>query len=133
LTRRRVLREIAAHLDDIVAELEAGGRCEDAAIDEALGRLGDVGTITGAFREVRAERRGWSRARSLRSPAWIAVGAMTLVTAWAADLPQASGAKPTTRALSSAHARPLARPHRSDHADPQDRLLSVRARHPGRP
>jgi hypothetical protein len=132
LTRRRVLREIAAHLDDLVAELEACGRCEDAAVAEALGRLGDVDTITSAFREVRPGRRGWSRLRSLRSPAWAAVGAMSLVTAWAADLPQASGAKPTTRAL-SAHARRVARPHHSVDLGPQDGLLSSRGRRPGRP
>lgn len=100
LKRRRVLREITAHLDDSVAELKASGMADPAAIQEALRRLGDVGTITSAFRRVRPERARW--VRRLRSPAWVAVGAMSLVTAWAAELPQASGAKATTPA---AHAR----------------------------
>jgi hypothetical protein len=105
LKRRRVLREITAHLDDTVAELKACGMVEPAAVQEALRRLGDVGTITSAFRKVRPERAGW--VRRVRSPAWVAVGAMSLVTAWAAELPQASGAKATTP---TAHSRHLARP-----------------------
>jgi hypothetical protein len=36
LARRRVLAEIAAHLDDTVAELRAHGLAKDAAINEAL-------------------------------------------------------------------------------------------------
>jgi hypothetical protein len=85
--------------------LKACGMVEPAAVQEALRRLGDVGTITSAFRKVRPERAGW--VRRVRSPAWVAVGAMSLVTAWAAELPQASGAKATTP---TAHSRHLARP-----------------------
>lgn len=133
LLRRRFLREIAAHLDDTVAELEAHGRSERAAVEEALGRLGDVSTITNAFREVRPNRRRRSRMRSLRSPAWIAVAAMSLVTAWAAELPQASGAKATTRALGSTHPRQLVRPGHADHIRPENRLRRVAAHHPSRP
>ena len=36
LKRRRVLREIKAHLDDTVAELKASGMAEPAAVHEAL-------------------------------------------------------------------------------------------------
>jgi hypothetical protein len=102
LPRRRLLAEIAAHLDDTVAELEASGLSEDAAVNEALRRLGDVRTITTAFRTVRPQTRRWSRLRSLRSPAWIAAGAMSLVIGWAAELPQASGAKATVRPIGAA-------------------------------
>lgn len=130
LTRRRVLSEIAAHLDDAVAELEACGHSEHAAVEEALRRLGDVGMITTAFREARPERRRWSTVRSLRSPAWIAVAAMSLVTAWAADLPQASGAKATTRTLSSTHSQQLVRPRHVERPRPDGRLVLPRARHP---
>jgi HAAS domain-containing protein len=133
LKRRRVVREIAAHLDDMVAELEARGMAEPAAVQEALRRLGDVGTITSAFGEVRPERGRWSGVRWLRSPAWVAVGAMSLVTAWAAELPQASGAKPTSPALPAIHSRQLARPSDREHRRGDDRRLFVRARHPRRP
>jgi hypothetical protein len=138
LTRRRVLGEIAAHLDDIVSELEACGCSERAAVEEAVRRLGDVGMITTAFREVRSERRRWSRVRSLRSPAWIAVAAMSLVTAWAAELPQASGAKATTQVLSATHPQQLARPGHLERARPDGRLLVrgrllARVRHPSGP
>lgn len=133
LRRRRVLGEIAAHLDDTVAELEACGLDRAAAVAEALRRLGDVGTITAAFRGIRPGRQRWSRARWLRSPAWVAVGAMSLVTAWAAELPQASGAKATTPALPAIHSRHLARPSDHEHRRSDDRPLFVRARHPSRP
>jgi DNA-binding transcriptional ArsR family regulator len=118
LTRRRMLRELAQHLDDSVAELQAAGLSEGAAIDEALRRLGDVGVIAAAFRDVRAGRRRWPRGRSLRSPAWIAAGALALVTGWAAELPPASGAKTTANPSVGVHLRPsghhgqLARPRR---------------------
>ena len=133
LRRRRVVREITAHLDDMVTELEACGMEEPAAVAEALRRLGDVGTITSAFREVRPERGRWSGVRRLRSPAWVAVGVMSLVTAWAAELPQASGAKATTPALPAIHSRHLARRGAHEHRRGGDRPLFVRARHPGRP
>jgi len=137
LKRRRALREIRAHLDDTVTELEARGMGEPAAVQEALRRLGDVGTITSAFREVRPMRRRWTAVRRLRSPAWVVVGAMSLVTAWAAELPQASGAKATTQALSAIHSRHLARPGdrdpgERDHRHGDDRVSFVRARHPAR-
>jgi hypothetical protein len=127
LKRRRVLREITAHLDDTVAELQSSGMTEPAAVHEALRRLGDVGTITSAFRKVRPERTRW--VRRLRSPAWVAVGAMSLVTAWAAELPQASGAKATTPISHSRHlgSRHLAAP--GDPARPGDR---AHRRHPVR-
>jgi hypothetical protein len=131
--RRRLVREIRAHLDDLVTELEVSGMAEPLAVQEALRRLGDVGTITSAFREVRPQRGRRSGVRWLRSPAWVAVGAMSLVTAWAAELPQASGAKATTPALPAVHSRHLARPSDREHRRGDDRPLFVQARHLGRP
>jgi hypothetical protein len=107
--RRRVLREIAAHFDDLVAELRAAGVSDATAVQEALRRLGDPEAIATAFAEPRSGPGRRSRVRSLRSPAWIAVAAMSAVTAWAAELPQASGAKATTRAASALHTRHLGR------------------------
>jgi hypothetical protein len=132
LRRRRVVREITAHLDDTVSELTACGMAEPAAVQEALRRLGEVGTITSAFCESRPERRRWSGSRWLRSPAWVAVGAMSLVTAWAAELPQASGAKATKPALPAISGH-LARPRGHEHRRAGDRPVIVRGRHPGRP
>jgi hypothetical protein len=132
LRRRRVAREITAHLDDTVTELKAGGMEEPAAVQEALRRIGDVDTIASAFRAVRSETRRRSRVRWLRSPAWVAVGAMSLVTALAAELPQASGAKPTATALSVIHARPLARKAHHAHRRGDARSSGARARRSGR-
>jgi hypothetical protein len=129
LRRRRLVRELSAHLDDTVAELEARGMPEPVAVEEALRRLGDTSTIAAALREQRPERR---RAIRLRSPAWVAVGAMSLVTAWAAELPQASGARPTTPGLSAAHARHLRSPSAGEHRRVAARRSSARARHVGR-
>jgi hypothetical protein len=132
LRRRRVLAEIAAHLDDTVSDLEADGLDRAAAVTEALRRLGDVGTITAAFRATR--RRGARRPRvRLRSPAWVAVGAMSLVTAWAAELPQASRAKATTPAPATIPVRPHARPAAHEPERGHGRRLFVRARHTSRP
>jgi hypothetical protein len=132
LRRRRVLAEIAAHLDDTVAELEAGGLDRAMAVAEALRRLGDVGTITAGFRATRPHGERRPRVR-LRSPAWVAVGAMSLVTAWAAELPQASRAKATTPAPRAIPVRPHARPadHQPRRGDGRGSL--VRARHISRP
>jgi hypothetical protein len=121
--RRRVVREVTAHLDDLVCELEGRGMARPAAVREALRRLGDAGTIAGAFREARPERERLAGLRRLRSPAWVAVGAMSLVTAWAAELPPASGAKAATPALPAIHA---AHHPRVGVRDPR------RDRHPGR-
>ena len=98
--RRRVIREVAEHLDDLIAELRAAGVPEGAAAHRALQRLGDPETIATAFSGLRPERPRWSRVRALRSPAWVAVAAMSLVTAWAAELPQASGANAPPRPAS---------------------------------
>jgi hypothetical protein len=96
LARRRLLIELAQHLDDSAAELQASGLSPDAALREAIRRLGDVEAIASSFRSAIARGR-WDRTVGrLRSPAWVAVGAMSLVTAWAAELPPASGAKATT-------------------------------------
>ena len=132
LRRRRVVREIAAHLDDTVSELEARGMAEPAAVDEALRRLGDVGAITSAFHAVGRSRGRVSAARRLRSPAWLAVGAMSLVTAWAAELPQASGAKATMLAHPAVHARHLAGARDHQHRRGDDRRLFIRPSHRGR-
>jgi hypothetical protein len=106
LERRRFVREIEHHLDDSVAELTRDGLPEDEAVSDALARLGDVDAITGAFRVSRAtRRRSWPRA--VRVPvAWLAVGAMSIVTLAAAELPQASGAKvPEFRVTPVPHVR----------------------------
>lgn len=129
LVRRRVLAEVTAHLEDILAELEAAGVAEDEAVPEALRRLGEVGTIATAFRQTQSSRRRSSR---LRSPAWIAVGAMSLVTAWAAEIPQASGAKATTQPLGSTHSRRPARPARHTPTRRDTPLPSHRSVHIGR-
>lgn len=97
LTRRRLLVELTAHLEDSAADLRAAGCSPDEAAAEAARRLGDPETVAAAFRSLRPGGR-WKPARRLRSPAWIAAGAMSLVAAWAAEVPQASGAKTTTSA-----------------------------------
>jgi hypothetical protein len=93
LERRRFVRELEHHLEDCVAELRQAGAPEDAAVRDAMSRLGDVAAIVGAARAARSTRsKSWRRAG--RVPiAWIAVGAMSIVTFAAAELPQASGAK----------------------------------------
>jgi hypothetical protein len=113
LTRRRLLKELAQHLDDSAADLQAAGLSRDRALWEAVSRLGDVETIVASVQAGPGGR--WARRiRRLRSPAWVVVGAMSLVTAWAAELPQASGAKATTSSTAAGRApltrRPLAEP-----------------------
>ena len=103
LERRRIVKELAAHLDDAVGEFRALGLSAGAALEQALRRLGDPAAIAAAFSAARVRRRAWSSGKRLRSPAWIAVGAMSLVTAWAAELPQSSGAKPPASCASPLH------------------------------
>jgi hypothetical protein len=93
--RRRIVRELEHHLEDCVADLEQAGVPEDAAIRDAMARLGDVDAIVGAVRATRSSRRlSWQSVT--RVPiAWIAVGAMSIVTLAAAELPQVSGAQAT--------------------------------------
>ena len=76
-----------------MADLRQAGVPEDAAVRDAIARLGDVDTIVSAARATRSPRRlSWPSVT--RVPiAWIAVGAMSIVTLAAAELPQASGAK----------------------------------------
>lgn len=95
LERRRFVRELKHHLEDCVADLRQAGVPEDAAVRDAIARLGDVDTIVSAARATRSPRRlSWPSVT--RVPiAWIAVGAMSIVTLAAAELPQASGAKVT--------------------------------------
>lgn len=95
VARRRIVGEIKQHLEDCVAELEAEGLAEEVAAREAVARLGEVEAIADAFRVIRVKPpTSWRRLAGLRT-AWVAVAAMSLVTAWAAELPQASGAKGT--------------------------------------
>jgi hypothetical protein len=93
LERRRFVSELEHHLEDCVADLRQAGVPEEAAVRDALARLGDVGTIVSAARATRSTRRlSWQNVA--RVPiAWIAVGAMSIVTLAAVELPQASGAK----------------------------------------
>jgi hypothetical protein len=66
---------------------------EDEALGDAMVRLGEVDEIVGAFQAARSTRsRSW-RGVARVPVAWIAVGAMSIVTLVAAELPQASGAK----------------------------------------
>ena len=99
LARRRLVVELSAHLDESAAELRAAGMTGDDAAAEAVRRLGDPESVVAACRLAGRHPRWNLRGRRLRSPAWLAVGAMSLVTAWAAELPQASGAKTTTSAI----------------------------------
>jgi hypothetical protein len=102
LIRRRLVGELAQHLEDSMAHLRSTGMSSDEAIREALRRLGDAESVAGSAKCMGARPR-WDRGvRRLRSPAWVAVGAMSLVTAWAAELPQASGAKTTTSSVPAA-------------------------------
>jgi hypothetical protein len=97
LERRRFVRELEHHLEDSVTELRKAGVPEDAAVRDAMSRLGGVDAIVDAARAARSTRAtSWRRAG--RVPiAWIAVGAMSIVTFAAAELPQASGAKVPSR------------------------------------
>jgi hypothetical protein len=99
LARRRILAELADHIDDAVDDLRGSGIPRQKAIEEALERLGDPQTIADAFAAVSTRAPTWSRLRARRSLAWIAAAAMSLVTVWAAELPQASGAKAPAKVL----------------------------------
>jgi hypothetical protein len=93
LERRRFVKELEHHLEDCVADLRRAGVPEDAACRDAIARLGDVDAIVGAVRATRSARSlSWRRLARVHL-AWIAVGAMSIVTVGAAELPQASGAK----------------------------------------
>jgi hypothetical protein len=94
--RRRAIEEIGQHLDDCVTELRAQGVGEGEAIAEAVARLGKAEIIAAGYRATRPDRRlSWRRITAVPI-AWVAVGAMSIVTVLAAELPQASGAKATT-------------------------------------
>lgn len=95
--RRRILIELADHIDDAVDNLRGAGMPQDEAMREAVQRLGDPQSIANAFADSWAETGRLSRLRSRRSLAWVAVAAMSVVMACAAELPQASGAKPPAR------------------------------------
>jgi hypothetical protein len=115
LERRRFVRELEHHLEDCVADLKQAGVPEDEAVRDAMARLGDVDAIVGAVRATRSTRSlSWQSVT--RVPiAWIAVGAMSIVTLAAAELPQASAAKvPGFHVARATHAgaeRANSRPH----------------------
>lgn len=93
LHRHRVVSELEQHLEDCVADLRQAGVPEEAAVRDAIARLGDVDTIVSAVRATRSTRRlSWPSVTRV-AIAWIAVGAMLIVTFAAVELPQASGAK----------------------------------------
>ncbi len=95
LERRRVVSELEHHLEDCVADLTQAGVPEEAAVRDAIARLGDVDTIVSAVRATRSTRRlSWNSVTRV-AIAWIAVGAMSVVTLVAVELPQASSAKVT--------------------------------------
>ena len=125
LARRRILRELAHHIDDAVDELRGSGIPREEAIEEAVKRLGDAETIAHAFDDSRTQTTGWAISRMRPSLAWIAVAAMSVVTALAAELPQVSGAKPPARGLAHTSPRLATRP--SEH--PAATSLANRDRH----
>jgi HAAS len=95
--RRRILCELSDHLDDAVDDLRRAGVPANEAIEQAVNRLGDAEAIASAFADSRTEAGRWSSLRTRRSLAWVAVGAMSVVMACAAEVPQASGAKAPAR------------------------------------
>jgi hypothetical protein len=105
LARRRILTELADHIDDAVDDLRGTGTPREQAIEEAVRRLGDPQAIADAFAAAHTRAPAWSRLRGRRSLAWIAAAAMSVVTAWAAELPQTSGAKPPVKVSAPATQR----------------------------
>lgn len=105
LARRRILAELADHIDDAVDDLRRSGLPRDEAMREAVRRLGDAETIARTFGATRTRAARWSRVHARRSLAWMMVAAMSAVTTVAAELPQASGAKPPARLLAPASRR----------------------------
>jgi hypothetical protein len=97
LFRRRVICEIRQHLEDSIADTQAHGVPTEIAIRDALARLGEVELIAGSFHAAEADRLGFRRRLAALPTAWFAVIAMSGVTLWAIELPQASGAKPPAR------------------------------------
>ncbi len=106
MARRRILTELTHHIDDAVDDLRGSGAPREEAIEEAVKRLGDAQTIASAFGILDTRRAGWSRLRTRHSLAWVAVAAMSGVTACAAELPSASGAKSPPKVLVPASHRP---------------------------
>lgn len=109
--RRRILSELSDHLDDAVDDLRRAGVPLNEAIEQAVNRLGDAEAIASAFADSRTGAGRWSRLRTRRSLSWVAVGAMSVVMACAAEVPQASGAKAPARV--TGHGQHLAAP--ADH------------------
>jgi hypothetical protein len=134
LKRRRFVKELEHHLEDSVAELREAGMPEDAAVRDAMSRLGGVETIVDAARATRCARSMSWRTVGRVPIAWIAVGAMSIVTFAAAELPQASGAKvpgpPLTHATRVVHAPWTGREAKSTRAD--ERCRGERERFPAR-
>src|SRR5579863_5737889 len=75
LARRRILTELADHLDDAVADLRGCGATREEALQEAVRRLGDAQTIANTFGVMHSRTAGWSRIRVRRSLAWMMVAA----------------------------------------------------------
>jgi hypothetical protein len=80
-----------------VADLRQAGVPEEAAVRDAIARLGDADTIARAVRVTRPPRRVSWQSLTRVAIAWIAVGAMSIVTLAAIELPQASSAKVSPR------------------------------------
>jgi hypothetical protein len=90
-----VLSELAHHLEDCLVDLAQAGMPEEEAVREAIARLGQVDTIVSAVRSARSPRRlSWDGVTRVAT-AWLAVGAMSIVTFAAIELPEAPGAKAT--------------------------------------
>ena len=103
--RRRLLEELAAHLDDAVrAELDAGaGRVDAEAI--ALERLGDADAIARSWNGHRRALRG-ARRRRLAAVAFACVAACALgVTQYAAGKPNPAPPRSCVADAASGRAR----------------------------
>ena len=78
-----------------MADLTQAGKPEEEAVREAIVRLGQVETIVSAVRSTSSPHRlSWHGVTRVAT-AWLAVGAMSIVTFAAVELPDASGAKAT--------------------------------------
>lgn len=78
LERRRILRELEAHLVDAVRREEAAGVARPAAERRAIARLGEPGNLAARFSEERGSVRHWSISAGLAAAASIA-SALVLV------------------------------------------------------
>jgi len=133
LARRRIIAELADHIDDAVDDLCGSGVPREEATLEAVRRLGDAETIADTFAVTHTRAAARSLLRVRRSLAWMMVAAMSGVTAVAAELPQASGAKPPAKVLIVGAGPTASRVAPTDRAATRFRIPTVAAAGHGRP